>query len=484
MLNSTFRLPHSAKFLFVIPLLLAAQWVKGAWISGQFRNAAPGDQVEIFVPHRYIDGQDDHFRAVLDAQSRFSLEAKLLEPQLVFLIFNEDRLPVFLAPEDTLVLKADAFQFPLSVSFNAMAGANNRFLQDYLRQTPLDFNEFNNIRFKIGQYWTAVEMPINNQMESLPPIDFKKYLDSLQLGSVAALEQFEKDNQGALSAEFTQWLGAEITYFWAYHLLVYGHVYAGRHGIQADFFDFMYEAPIISESLGSDWYRSFLLAFMARQEHKTGATAEDFWAGQYQLAGKLLSGKSLAFFRSEMISTAFSAEKYRDLLPLYTDFLQTNEYPAYDEKVEGLYQKYARILPGSMAPTFEVLDYEGNKINLSQLRGKVVYLNFWASWCGACLRKMEFMDEFEAELSGKGIEVINISLDEKPEQWRAALAERPFKGRQLLASSSLDRNLAVLFGVEAVPQYFIIDRKGAFADKISATQPADIRARLLQVAAH
>ncbi|MFN0035088.1 MAG: TlpA family protein disulfide reductase [Saprospiraceae bacterium] len=465
-----------ALFLFLSPGLAHA-----AFVTGQIRNATPGTQVEIFVPHRYLDGYDGHYRGILDGQSQFAIEAAVPEPQLVFLLFNDDRLPIFLAPHDTLALRADAFQFPLAVNFlGKKNGANNRLLQEYLRQNPLDFNEFNNIRFKIGQYWTSVEMKMNDQMENLLPSGFKPYMDTLRAASIALFEKSGKQNPDAITPDFAQWLHTEITYLWAYHLLVYGQVYAGRHSIQPDFFDFLYEAPIIGESIGSDSYRQFLLAFMARQQTKSGNEAENFWAGEYQLAGKLLSGKPLAFFRSEVISTAFSAEKYRELLPLYTHFLQTNEYPAYDGKVEGLYQKYARVLPGSSAPTFEAADAEGNLIGLEQLRGKVVYLNFWASWCGACLRKMEFMDEYEAELAANGIEILNVSVDENADNWRAALTERAFKGRNLLASAGYGRNIAAIFGVEAVPQYFIIGRDGTFADKAAATQPADIRQQLLR----
>lgn len=455
---------------------------KAAVITGQFKNSTPGTQVEILVPHRYIDGKEDHYRGILDAQSRFYIEAKLPEPQLVFVLFNEDRLPIFLSDADTLSLKSDAFQFPLAVSFGNMGAANNQLLQEYLHLNPLDFNEFNNIRFKIGQYWTAVEMPMNDQMENLQPNQFKAYLDTLKASSLALYEQLGGQKSEGITNDFAQWFNAEVTYFWAYHLLVYGHVYAGRYNIQQDFFEFLYEAPIIEASIGSQWYRQFLLAFMARQETKSGGNTENFWSGQYLNAGKLLSEKPLAFFRSEMISNAFSAEKYRDLLPLYANFLQTNNYALYDEKVEDLYQKYARILPGSTAPIFDAIDVNGNDLNLSMLRGKVVYLNFWASWCGACLRKMEFMDEYRAELSAMGIETVNVSIDENESNWRAALTERQFKGRHLWALENQGKSIAALFGVEAIPQYFIIDRNGEFADKAAASQPSDIRLRLIQIA--
>jgi thiol-disulfide isomerase/thioredoxin len=473
----------SIRLIFLLLALgLSPLSSSAAFVSAQFQNTVPGTDVVIWVPQRYLDGQDLRIRSILDAQSRMAVEVNILEPQLVFVLFNDDRLPLFLSPGDTLLLRADAFQFPLGVQFSGNAGNNNRFLQTYLRKFPADFNEFNNIRFKIGQHWASVESAINKQMDELPPAAYREYCDSLRSDLTAFCEQAEGAPFASCTPFFALWVRSEITYFWAYNLLVYGHVYGQRYGIQADFFDFMYEAPLYSEFIGNDWYRSFLQAAMARRQVKINPAEAEFWTGMYAEAGRLLSGKPLAFLRSEIISTAFSTEKSRGILPLYNDFLQHNEYPVFDGKIEGLYQKYSRAMPGTAAPSFEALDWQNMSVSSSQLRGKVVYLNFWATWCSACIRKMEILDQSEPEFALKGIEIVNISLDENREQWRSALLERGFKGRHLLSTAGPGRNLAQLFGVEAVPQYFIIDRKGNFAEKANSSHPLDIRAALLEVA--
>ncbi|HRI58104.1 MAG TPA: hypothetical protein PK228_00185, partial [Saprospiraceae bacterium] len=74
-------------------LLLAFNAAYAAHITGVFKNAAPGDRVEIFVPHYYVDGHSSNYWAELDGASTFSIEANVPEPQLVFLKYNDDRLP-------------------------------------------------------------------------------------------------------------------------------------------------------------------------------------------------------------------------------------------------------------------------------------------------------------------------------------------------------------------------------------------------------
>lgn len=466
--------------LLVIIVFSASDMTHAAHVTGVFKNASPGDRVEIFVPHYYIDGHSDKYWAELDGQLRFSIEAKVPEPQLVFLLFNDERLPVFLEPDDTLTIRADVFQFPVMVTFGGRSGANNRLLQQYFKENPPDFDELNNIRFKIGQWWAVVEPLMNDRMEQLAPEEFKALLDARKNAAAVMLDDFSAEHPRTLSPAFFEWLSSEITYSWAYHLLFYGHVYASRHQVQPDFFDFLYDAPIVGEAIGSEWYRQFLLVFMARQLAKTGV-ADNFYARQYELAGGTLSGKPFAFFRSEMIRMAFTGERYREILPYYTNFVQTNEYPEYEAKVTDLYEKVARVSPGVAAPAFTGSDVEGNSLSLAQLRGRVVYLNFWASWCGACLKKMEIFDGYADELQRLGIEIVNISIDENPANWRASLAERGFKGRNLLASSGRERNIAVAYGVEAVPQYFIVSKNGTFADKAPDSQPFTIKNQLIRL---
>lgn len=469
---------------YILPLLFTClvASASAAHITGIFKNAAAGDRVELFIPHYYVDGHSDNFWDELDGDRAFTIEARLAEPQLAFLKYNDDRLPVFLEPNDTLVIRADVFQFPVVVHFAGRGSANNRLLQQYFKQFPPDFDELNNIRFKIGQWWAVVEQTMNERMEALPPAEFKAYLDDRKKASSDLLDDFSSKNPGALSPAFFDWMAAEITYFWGYHLLFYGHVYTNRYQIQPEFFDFLNDAPIINDAIGSDWYRSFLQALMARQVAKTGQT-DNFYANQYALAGEMLSGKSLAFFRSEMIRMAFTGERYREILPYYTNFLQTNEYPAYDAKITGLYEKIVRVSPGVAAPAFTGNDVDGRAVRLAQFRGRVVYLNFWASWCSACLKKMEIFNDYAAELNNRGVEIVNISIDENPANWQASLDARGFKGHNLLASSGYERNIALVFGVETVPQYFIISKNGSFADKPAGNQPEDIKNQLLQLAA-
>lgn len=113
------------------------------------------------------------------------------------------------------------------------------------------------------------------------------------------------------------------------------------------------------------------------------------------------------------------------------------------------------------APDFTLQDANGASVKLSDYRGKVVLLNFWATWCGPCGVEIPWFVEFEQEYKSKGLEVVGVSMDE--EGWSAVkpyVAEHKLNYRVLLGTDSVSQ---LYGGVESLPTTFIIDRDGKFA---------------------
>lgn len=113
------------------------------------------------------------------------------------------------------------------------------------------------------------------------------------------------------------------------------------------------------------------------------------------------------------------------------------------------------------APDFALKDENGATVRLSDYRGKVVLLNFWATWCGPCKVEIPWFVQFESEYKDKGFAVIGISMDEggwddvKPYLRRLKVNYRVLMGND---------EVAVRYGgVEALPTSFLIDRDGRIA---------------------
>jgi peroxiredoxin len=113
------------------------------------------------------------------------------------------------------------------------------------------------------------------------------------------------------------------------------------------------------------------------------------------------------------------------------------------------------------APDFTLTDANGQSVKLSDYRGKVVLLNFWATWCGPCQIEIPWFVEFEQQFKSKGLEVVGVSMDD--DGWKAVkpyLASHKVNYRVLLG----DETVSQLYGgLDALPTTFMIDREGKFA---------------------
>ncbi len=113
------------------------------------------------------------------------------------------------------------------------------------------------------------------------------------------------------------------------------------------------------------------------------------------------------------------------------------------------------------APNFSLRDASGNTVRLSDYQGKIVLLNFWATWCGPCRIEIPWFIEFEQKYKDEGFSVLGVAMDE--DGWSVV---RPYISRMKVNYRVLmgDDEIAALYGgVEALPTSFLIDREGKVA---------------------
>lgn len=113
---------------------------------------------------------------------------------------------------------------------------------------------------------------------------------------------------------------------------------------------------------------------------------------------------------------------------------------------------------GSPAPDFRLMDLHGKAISLSDYHGKVVLLNFWATWCGPCRVEMPAMEALYRSMQSKGLEIIAISVDQQ-----GTAVTRPFQealGLSFPILHDLDYQVGLTYGARTLPMTFAIDRRG------------------------
>ena len=129
-----------------------------------------------------------------------------------------------------------------------------------------------------------------------------------------------------------------------------------------------------------------------------------------------------------------------------------------------------------LAPDFVATDLKGQRVRLSALRGKVVLLNLWATWCPPCLQEMPSMERLYTRLRGRDFEILAVSQDEDGKQSVEALV------RQLELSFPVlidpERQVGERYGVWGFPESFVIDRNGYVVEHVIGPREWDTAAQV------
>lgn len=119
---------------------------------------------------------------------------------------------------------------------------------------------------------------------------------------------------------------------------------------------------------------------------------------------------------------------------------------------------------GNPAPDFTLKDLSGHDVTLSALRGQVVLLNFWATWCPPCRSEVPSMAGLNSRMAGKPFRMLAVSID----QGAAPAVESLFSTMKVRLPALLDpqSRVADIYGITGVPETFVIDKKGIIVEKV------------------
>ncbi|WP_242135823.1 TlpA family protein disulfide reductase [Aestuariivivens marinum] len=152
-----------------------------------------------------------------------------------------------------------------------------------------------------------------------------------------------------------------------------------------------------------------------------------------------------------------------DLQAFYDLFMANSTNEADKEKITESYNKLKAVAKGSPSPKF--MDYEnyaGGTTSLDDLKGKYVYIDVWATWCGPCKAEIPFLKEVEEKYHGKNIEFVSISIDRARdhEKWKAMVADKELKGIQLFADNDWSSKFVKDYLIQGIPRFILIDTEG------------------------
>jgi len=159
---------------------------------------------------------------------------------------------------------------------------------------------------------------------------------------------------------------------------------------------------------------------------------------------------------------------------VFADFKRTYQNSSYLPALNNFYNEWLAIAPGNPAPEFEGYTPEGKKVSITDLKGKVVYIDMWATWCGPCIAEIPASKKLQQEFSSNdNIQFLNISVDRNKSDWEKFLTEdKAWKGLHINIEPDKVESLYTAYKLFGVPSYILIDQLGNIAN-MKAPRPSD-----------
>lgn len=176
--------------------------------------------------------------------------------------------------------------------------------------------------------------------------------------------------------------------------------------------------------------------------------------------------KNTNMYSSIMAIQALDPDKYSDLYKSLDAGL-SKKFPK-DKNVIMFHEVVERMLStniGQFAPEISLPSPDGKEIALSSLKGKLVLIDFWASWCGPCRKEMPNVVKIYSKFKNKGFEIYGVSLDQDKEKWMDAITKDGINWPQVSDLKYWDNVAARIYNVQGIPYTVLIDKDGKIIAK-------------------
>ncbi len=198
--------------------------------------------------------------------------------------------------------------------------------------------------------------------------------------------------------------------------------------------------------------------------------------------------ENLAQIKSKNIKNAFMKNIAYQVSPrndnaaeLYDMLMAASDDEEFKRELTNKFEKIKVLVKGNVSPVFnDYENYKGGTTSLSDLKGKYVYIDVWATWCGPCKAEIPHLKKIEKQYHNKNIEFVSISIDKKPQHdaWRTMVKEKELGGVQLFANNDWGSQFIVDYGIRGIPRFILIDPEGKI---VSASAPRPSDPKLIEV---
>ena len=194
---------------------------------------------------------------------------------------------------------------------------------------------------------------------------------------------------------------------------------------------------------------------------------------QMEYIERQVKNQTIKDFLMDRITTRYVERRGTDHLEEIIRFYHDNvEAPEKRQKFDDLCQKWVKLVKGQPSPVFACQDIEGKEVRLTDLAGKYVYIDIWATWCRPCRAEQPYLEQLIRKYEGENIVFVGISTDRDRKVWEKLVKTEQLKGIQLYGGKK--NSFIEAFVVRNIPRFILLDCEGKIIEA-DMTRPSDPR---------
>jgi len=427
-----------------------------AILTGTISNA-----IENFATLRLDRDIDTSY---FNSDSIFRFEVTLEEGGYYVFSHGHEVTTLFIAPGDSLFLTLNTKMFDETITYTGQGAAKN----NYLKERFMD-NEKVNMDYQT--------------LYSYSPDSFLLMINATKDRVFSKLEEY-KQTEGA-NIDFYNLEKAKNTLVWAnskFNYQSYHKYFTKSDDLNLDdtWYSFISDIDIQNSTNKTlSEYKSYLqnlINYKAEIRLETDSVLNS--RTHNKMAAKLIEANNLISdeksrndFLYSLMSEKVKYSSVNDIDKLFAEYAQFCSDSSYVSEIDSLINLWSKLAKGLPAPDFTAEDILGTEYKLSDFRGKYVYVDVWATWCGPCIGEVPFLEKVEEEFADNNIVFLSISVDNKREPWKNYLNKEDSHGLQLYADKAWKSTLATEYMIHSIPRFMLFDKDGKIID-VRAARPS------------
>ena len=395
----------------------------------------------------------------INADGTFSDTLRIPEKGFYALSIGREYTPVYLAMGHNINLNVDASKFDETITYTGEGSVENNYLATKM------LNESK-----------GIENPV--EFYSMDETDFKNRVTEMKGDNEALLGELKDADQDFIATEKKN--------------LVYDNYamlnnYVQRHGYYTKKENFEVSGGFLPEELKNmtfddpNAYKASLsyknMAFDKTMTSMFDAIGNDISSVSVEKLKELndikipaLKDEVIDYLGSFLVSPGNS-----NMESIYNFFVSNTTNEDTKKKLTETYEKNKDLVKGKPSPEFvNYENHKGGQMSLADLKGKYVYVDVWATWCGPCIREIPSLKEVEKKFHNENIAFVSTSIDEVKDhdKWVDMVKDKELGGVQLMADKAWNSKFVQDYAIQGIPRFILIDPNGNIVNA-DAPRPSD-----------